>query len=77
MAMTPRAKPTPIPAFAPAERPLLLEALLESLAEVGGGMLEVWDAGAADDDDDDDDELAAADAVDAMRLMTFLLLDCH
>lgn len=79
MAMTPRAMPIPIPAFAPVERPLLLEALLESLVEVGGGMLEVWDPGAADNDDDDDDELAAAaaDAVDAMRFITLILLDCH
>lgn len=64
-----------MPAFAPVERPLLLEVLLEVSVEVGAGMLEALDAGAADDNDDD--ELAAANAVEAMRLMIFVLLDCH
>jgi hypothetical protein len=64
-----------MPAFAPAERPLLLEVLLELSVEVGAGMLEALDAGAADDNDND--ELAAANAVEAIRLMIFVLLDCH
>ena len=64
-----------MPAFAPAERPLLLEVLLVLSVEVGAGMPEALDAGAADDNDDD--ELAAANAVEARRLMTFVLLDYH